>query len=149
MLIWFHETNTREAAYQGGSSRDINLEAIGPIIPRQIIGEEPGVFLIASEATEFRVIGVQHDTIRAGILDADAVIGEAVCGVEVEDPEEAGALEDEDLVALMFQADVSLRRMQPAVFLLRQLHGAVELVEEFVSQEAILGQVQLAACVPE
>lgn len=69
--------------------------------------------------------------------------------MEIEDPKEPCALEDQDLVALVLQADVGLRGVEPAVLVLGKLHGAVELVEELVPQQVVLGEVELAASVPE
>ena len=100
-------------------------------------------------AAKVLAVGAEDDSVGALLLDADAVVGEAVLGVEVEDPEKAGALEDDDFVALVLQADVGLRRVQPAVLLFGPLHLAVEFVEESVAQEVVIDEVELAPCIVE
>ena len=94
-------------------------------------------------------IAAEHDPVRALLLNANAVVGEAVGRVEVEDPQQARALEDDDLVALVLQANVRLRRVQPSVLLLGPLHLAVELVEEPIPQQLVVDEVELPARVVE
>src|SRR5688500_11804684 len=119
--------------HQSGSCRDINLSEILAIVPGKIIGEEAGILCVSAESAELGAIAVEDNAVDATLLDADAVVGIGVCGVEVEDPEQAGALEDEDLVSLVLQRDVRLWSVQPAVFLLRPVHGPVEVVEKLVT----------------
>lgn len=125
---------------------------MGPVLPAVPLhgrGEEAHGGLDAAEAADLLGVGVEHDLVGAGGLDADAVVREALRGVEVEDEDAAAALEHDDLVALVLEADVRLRRVQPPVVLLRQVHLAVELVEVLVPQEAVVREVQLAPRVPE
>lgn len=137
------------ATHNGGAGRDVNLHEILPVIPREIGGEEALVVLNPAEAAELRRVGVEDDAVSARLLDADAVVGEAAAGVEVEDPEQARALEGDDLVAVVLERDVRLRAVQPAVLLLRPLHLAVELVQELVPQQVVVGEVELASRVVE
>ena len=69
--------------------------------------------------------------------------------MEIKNPQQLCALKHNDFVALMPQADVGLFRMQPAVFFFGPLHLAVELVQEPVAQELVVGKVELPAGVPE
>lgn len=135
--------------YQRRPRRDIYLQEIAPPVPRQIGREEARFLHVPPEAAKQGIIRVEEDAVRARLLGPDAVIGEAFGRMEIEDPQQARTLEDEDLVELVLQAYVGLRRVQPAVLLLRGLHRAVELVQELVPQQAVLCQVELPAGVPE
>lgn len=125
---------------------------MGPVLPPIPLhgrGEEAHRRLDAPETTDLLGIGVEHDLVGPGRLDADAIIREALRSVEVEDEDAAAALEHDDLVALVLEADVRLGRVQPPVVRLRQVHLAVELVEVFVPQEVVICEVQLAPRIPE
>ncbi|KAI7092158.1 1,4-alpha-glucan-branching [Hortaea werneckii] len=105
----------KEKTHHSRPRRHINLQEILPAIPLEIRGKEPTRF--------------PHDAISPRLLDADAVIGKGAGRVEVEDPEQARALEDDDFVPFVFEGDVGLRGVQPAVLGLGVLHGGVEVVE--------------------
>lgn len=120
-----------------------------PAIPLHWRSIKLGIRVDAAEATDLLGVGVEHDLVGAGHVDADPVIGKALGGVEVEDEDAAAALEHDDLVALVLEADVGLGCVQPAVVGLRQVHLAVELVEVPVPQQVVFGQVELAPRVPE
>jgi hypothetical protein len=135
--------------YNRSPRRNIHLQEILPLIPLKRRSEEARILRhIAMPAKRF-TISTEHDPIRAFLLNANAVVGKAVGRVEVEDPQQARALEDDDLIALVLKADVGLRRVQPSVLLLGPLHLAVELVEEPVAQELVVDEVELPARVVE
>jgi hypothetical protein len=69
--------------------------------------------------------------------------------MEIEDPEKAGAFEDDDFIGLVFEGDICLFGMKPAVFGFDVLHGGVEFVEVLVAEEFVIWEVELAARVPE
>ena len=125
------------------------MRPVLPAVPLHGRSKEPRRRLDGAKATDLLSVGVEHDLICTGLLDADAIIEEALRGVEIEDENAAGALEHDDLVALVLEADVRLRGVQPAVAVLGQVHLAVELVEVLVPQERVLGEVQLPSRVPE
>ena len=100
-------------------------------------------------ATERLAVGTQNDTVSALLLNTNTVVGEALLGMEVEDPQQSSALKYDDLVTLVLEADVGLRRVEPSVLLLGPLHLAVELVEEPVAEELVIWEVELAAGVVE
>lgn len=100
-------------------------------------------------AAEYLAIGANDNPVGSLLLNADAVVGEAVGRVKVEDPEQAGALKYNDLVALVLEADVGLWRVQPAILFLGPLHLAVKLVEELVAEEVVVCEVELAAGIVE
>lgn len=135
--------------YDRSPARDIYLQEVLPLVPRERCGEESRTLVHIAVATERLCVRVQHDLVRALLLDTNAVVGEAVLRVEVEDPQETGTLEHDDLVALVLQADVCLWCVQPAILLLGPLHLAVELVEEPVAQEFVIDEVELATSIVE
>lgn len=59
-------------------------------------------------STKLLVVARENDRVIAGFLDADAVVGEGVCGVEVEDEEETSALENNHFVNFVLERDVCL-----------------------------------------
>lgn len=96
------------STYQRCSRGKIDLQVITTSVPGHIGGEEAGLLEITAEAAKFRIIRVQDDAVGTCLLDTDTVVGEALCGVEVEDPEQTCALEGEDLVDLVLEAHVGL-----------------------------------------
>ena len=117
MLAWCVLVNGLDFTYQCCSRRDIDLQIIAAVVPRQVCREEARLLKVTTEATELLVIGVKHDSVGSGLLNAHSVVCEAVCRMEVKDPEEACTFKDKDLVTLVLQADVCLWGMEPAVFL--------------------------------
>lgn len=138
-----------EKTYDGSSCGDVHLEEVLPVVPRKGRSEKARILGDVAVAAESLAVGAEHNAIRAFLLDADAVIGEAVGGVEVEYPEQASALKHNDLVAFVLETDVCLRGVQPPVLLLCPLHFAVEFVEEPVAQEVVVNEVELAPRVVE
>ena len=63
------------------------------------------------------------------------VVGEALVVVKVDDEDAASPLERDDLVLLVLPAHVAGVGRQPAVPLLRLVHGRVKVVEMFVPGE--------------
>ena len=135
--------------YDSSPGRDINLRKVLPLIPRKRRSEEPRSRINPLKATIRLRISVKHNTVRPLLLDTNAVIRVALRRMEVKHPDQARTLKDNDLISLVLQADICLRRVQPAVFLLGMLHAGVELVEEFVAEEIVGCEVKLASCVPE
>ena len=116
------------------SGRQIDLEEVFASIPLKWCRKESRAFHIPPEATVCYVVSVQYDLVGASLLDAHTVVRVALRGVKIEDPQQASSLENNDFVLLVFQADICLRRMQPAVLLFGPLHLAVKFIEKFVSQ---------------
>lgn len=125
------------------------MSAVPPVVPLQRLGEEPCVRVDSAKAAVLLGVRVEHNPICACDIDTDAVVLKALCWVEVESKHHASPLKDDDLVTLVLERDVRLGSMQPAILVLAQVHGAVKVVEELIPKEAVLGQVQLAASIPE
>lgn len=140
---------TLEREHHRRPCRAVHLDKVLPPIPRKRCRKEARALINISMPAKVLAIGAQHNAVGALLLDANAVVGEAALRVEVEDPQQARALKHNDLVALVLEADVRLRRMQPAVLLLCPLHLGVEVVEESVAQELVVDEVELAARVVE
>lgn len=104
------------------------MEEVLSVVPGEIGGEEAGALVNATQTAERRAVGVQDNAVSTSLLNTNTVVCEAVRRVEVEDPEKTGTLEDNDLVALILEGDVSLVRVQPAILLLGPLHLAVKVV---------------------
>lgn len=143
------EGEKRRETHQGSAVRNIHMRPVLPPIPLHRSGEEARSRVIASMPSEFLRIAIEGDGVDARALDADAVVGVAVGGVEVEDEHSTSALEDDDLVALVLEADVGLGAAEPAEAPLGGVHGPVEGVEQAVPQQRVVRQVQLPPRVPE
>lgn len=135
--------------YDSSSCGNINLRKVLPLIPRKRRSKEPRSRINPLKPTIRLRISVKHNTVRPLLLDTNAVIRVALRRMEVKDPDQASTLKDNDFISLVLQADIRLRRVQPAVFLLGVLHAGVELVEELVAEEIVGCEVKLASCVPE
>lgn len=92
----------------------------------------------AIEAAEGLIVGAQHDFVRSGKLDADAIVREGSIRVEVEHEHMTVPLEADDFVALVGPSHVSRIAVQPTVLFLGQVHRTIELVQEFVLQGLII-----------
>jgi hypothetical protein len=114
-------------------TRHIHLQKVLALIPRKRRSEEARALIHVAVTTKRLSIRAEHNAVCALLLDADAIVGEAALGVEVEDPEQACALKDDDLVALVLEGDVGLWGVEPAIFLFGPLHFAVEFVEVAVT----------------
>ena len=119
--------------HNGGSGRQIDLEEVLASIPLKRCRKEPRAFHVPPKATVCYVVSIQYDLVGASLLNAYAVVRVALRGVKIEDPQQACSLENNDFVLLVLQADMCLRRMQPAVLLFGPLHLAVKFIEEFIS----------------
>eukprot|EP00274_Cyanoptyche_gloeocystis_P001885 CAMPEP_0196653994 /NCGR_PEP_ID=MMETSP1086-20130531/3661_1 /TAXON_ID=77921 /ORGANISM="Cyanoptyche gloeocystis , Strain SAG4.97" /LENGTH=171 /DNA_ID=CAMNT_0041985485 /DNA_START=835 /DNA_END=1346 /DNA_ORIENTATION=+ len=88
--------------------RRVHLDEVGPVLPVFALGVEPRVDVVAALAREQPVVRVKYDAVRARPRDADAVVGDRVGGVEVEDPHQLGphVLEYDHLVDLVRQRHV-------------------------------------------
>lgn len=125
---------------------------MGPILPPVPLhgrSEEARRRLDASETADLLGIGVEHNLVGAGRLDADAIVREALSSVEVENEDAAAALKHDNFITLILEADIRLGRVQPPVVLLRQVHLAVELIQVLVPQETVLCEVHLTPRIPE
>jgi hypothetical protein len=69
--------------------------------------------------------------------------------MEIEDEEQPSPFEDDDLIALVFEGDVRLGRIKPAILYFEMLYGSVKVVQVFVSQEIIVDNVPLSPSVVE
>lgn len=137
----------------GRLKHTVNLCKVVPSVPVHLGGKEPDALVDPAPSAKLRSVRVQHDLVRACLLDTHSEVGVAVLyhvrslftrsplysesitygSVEVEDPKQASALEYNHLVALILQADVCLGSGEPAVLLLQMLHGRVKVVEELVA----------------
>lgn len=147
--VKLYDRKQESQTHQSTTARNIHMGPILPAIPLHGRGKEARGRIVAPVPAEFLGVSIERDVVRALVLDADAVVGVAVGGVEVEDEDGAGALEDDDLVALVLEADVGLGGVQPAQRRLGPVHGPVEGVEVPVAQQRVVRQVQLPPRVPE
>lgn len=69
--------------------------------------------------------------------------------MEVKDEQQSRALKHDDLITLMLKADVSLRRCEPAILLLKVLHSSIKVIQESVTQKVVINQVELTSRVME
>lgn len=139
---------TRET-YNGCPGRNVHMGAVLAVVPRKVGSEEASLGIETVEATVLLGIRIENDAVGALLLNTDAVVGVAVGVVEVEDKDQAGALKDDDLIALVLERDVGLWGVQPAVLVLGQVHRPVKVVEVLVTQKTIFRKVELAPGVPE
>jgi hypothetical protein len=79
-------------------ARHIHTYEVLGAAPRKRRGEEPCLILDIAVAAKRGTIHVDDHSVRARVLYADPVVREAVAGVEVEGPQEARALEHNDLL---------------------------------------------------
>src|SRR4051812_42809375 len=110
------------------------MGAVLPAVPFQRFRKEASVLVQAAEATVLLGVRIKNNLVSAGDLDANAVVGKALGGMEVEDKHQTGPLKYNDLVAFVLERDEGLRRVQPAVLGLTQIHRAVKVVEELVAE---------------
>ena len=82
---------------------------VGAFVPRLRVRAKLDGVVESGVTPELGGVGVERESVRAGRVDADAVVGVALVGVEVEAPEEAGALENDHFVRLVLATDVRLR----------------------------------------
>lgn len=83
------------------------------------------------------------------LLNTNSVVRIRILRMEVEDPQQARPLKDQDLICFILQADICLCRMQPAVLLFRPLYLTVELVQELIPEQIVVREIELSPGVPE
>ena len=94
--------------YHGRPRGYINLKEVLPFIPGKRCREESRTFVDVSVSSKLLAISADHDSICTFLFDSDTIVGEAALWVPVEDPQETGALEHNDFVTLVLEADVGL-----------------------------------------
>jgi len=125
------------------------MRPVCPIVPCYWGCEKARALVDSIEATKFFDVRVEDDSVATGRLYTNSVICEALGRIEVEDEYKASPLEDDDFVSFVFQGDIRLWCVEPAIFLLTEVHFAVEVVEELVSQKVILCEIELSPSIPE
>lgn len=138
-----------EKTYKRSPSRDVDVSAVGPVIPLQVFSEESRAIVDSCEPAVLLGVAVEHDPVGPSSLDADSVVRVALSCVEVEHEDQSGPFKDNHLVRLILKGDICLWRVQPPVLGFALVHGAVEVVKELVPEKVILGQVELAASIPK
>ena len=96
--------------YQSRPRRNINLDKVGPSIPAHISSEEARLLDIAPKTPKGGIIGIKHNTISTSNINANAIIRKALRGMEIENPQQTRPLKDKNLISLVLQTDVRLRR---------------------------------------
>ena len=69
--------------------------------------------------------------------------------MKIKDPQQARTLKHNNLVALMLERNVRLRRMQPPVPRFCPLHLGIEIIQEPISEELVVDEIELTAGVVE
>ena len=134
--------------HNGSADRNVHLNEVLSFVPSQRCGEEPCPFDISSESTKSRVICIQNDLISPRRLNSHTVVCETLCGMKVEDPQQSSPLEYNHFVLLVFQANIRLIRVEPAILLLGPLHLAVKVVEKLISKQIIVREIELPPSIP-
>lgn len=119
------------------------------VVPLHGSGEESSSLIHPRVTSKVFGVSVEDNLVRAGHINADSVVGEALSGVEVEYEDYTSPLKNNDLVVLVLERDVRLRRGQPAVLALGGVHCAIKVVQKLVSKQMIISEVQLASSIPE
>ena len=135
--------------YRGRATRGIHVCPVLSPVPFHRCREEPCALINAIEPADFLRVSVEYHSVCTGHLDADAVVREALSGVEVEDEHQTAALKDNDLVGLVLERNEGLRGRQPSVLGLTLVHQPVEVVEKLIAKEVVVCEVKLTASVPE
>lgn len=146
-----HDQNKLQpgTTHDGGSRWDVDLHKVLTVVPWQISREESGILRNAIQSSKSWTVSIDDDAVSTGLLDTDPVVGKAVAWVKVEDPEKSGALKHNDLVLLVLEGDVGLWSVEPTILLFCPLHLAVEVVQEAVSQQVVVWEVELTASIVE
>lgn len=135
-------------AYHGSPAGDINVRPILPPVPFHRGRRESSVLVNPAKAAHFFGIRIENTTVCPFDLNPDAVISIALRRMEVEDEDDSGSLEYNDLVTLVLERDECLRGMEPTVSLLALVHVPIKVVEELVTEQVIVSEVQLPPSVP-
>lgn len=69
--------------------------------------------------------------------------------MEIEDEDETGSLKDNDFVSFVLQGDVCLWGVKPTVLRFALVHHGIKVVQELVAEKRVLGEIELAAGIPE
>jgi len=85
------------------------MRAILASVPLHLLSKVSCSCVEPAEAAVLLCIRIQHNPICACFLDANPVVCEALCRVEVKDEHQAGTLKDDNLVTLVLERDVCLR----------------------------------------
>lgn len=143
------DTYQSQGTYHGCAAGNINMGAVLPTVPFSRLGEEASALVNTIMSARLLGIRVQHNSVCPGHVDPNPVIAEALGRMEVEDEKAATSLEDDDLVSLVLERDVCLRRLQPTEAALAGVHETIKVVEELVPEQVVVGQVKLAPGVPK
>lgn len=103
---------------------------------RQRHVHQAGVHAIKS--AESCIVSTQHDLVRSGKLDANAIISKRPFRVEVEHKNVTISLEADDFVAFVRPCHISRVAVQPLVFLFCLVHDTIEFIEVFVLEALII-----------
>lgn len=173
-----HKRAVLQTKDKSSPRRDIHLEEVLATIPFHVGGEVFTRVVYTAVTTESLVIGVEDDVVLARLVDTHAVISERVGWVDwellaaakndvnvskltVEDKQQTGPLENNHLISLVLERNISLavsrkpasitnlRGAQPTVLALQVVHGAVKLVKELVAEEVVINEVELATSMGE
>lgn len=125
------------------------MSKVSSSVPFEWSGKELGALVNSVQSSILLVVRAKNNLVLASNIDTNSVISKAVGGMEVEDKDQSSTLVDNDLVTLMLQADISLWGVEPAILRLEMLHSGIKLVEELVSEEAIIHKVELSASIVE
>lgn len=149
LLLAKFKLSKRMSTYHSRPAWDVDVCPILPSIPLHWSREEPSALVNPCETAKILSITVQDHAVGPWNIDADAIIAKTLRGMKVEDKHEAGPLEDNDLVTFMFERDMCLGSVQPAVLLLSPIHCPVKIVQKTVSEELVPREVELATGVHE
>lgn len=99
---------TAAVTHNSSPGRQIRLYEILPAIPFEWRSEESCTFRISAKSSKDLIVRVQYDLISPHHFDSHSIVGEALCRMEVEDPEKPSSFEDNHFVDLVFQANIRL-----------------------------------------
>jgi len=94
-------------------------------------------------ATKDLAVRVEHDRVLARNVGANGVVCERLVRVEIEDEEQIGTLERDQLVVLVLARHVRLRALQPMILALERIHRSIKAVQKLVAQEIVIHEVVL------
>lgn len=144
-----NEMNEVNEDYHSGTTGDVYVSPVASTIPLHWCREESGIRINPVEASKISCVGIKDDAISSGRVNANAVVAEALCGMEVENENQSSSFKNNDFVSLMLERDVGLRSMQPTECALSVVHGLVEIVQKSIPKKMVFGQIQLPTGIPE
>ena len=136
---------TRGVSYNSCPCGYIDLQKVFPSIPSKRCREESRTLVHISVPTKHLAVRANYYPVGALLLDTHTIVCETGRGVEIEDPEQTSPLKYDDLVAFVLQANVGLRRMEPAILLFGPLHFAVKFIKESVTKKVVINEIKLSA----